>query len=52
MFKITEVCGMPPDHMLNNGKKTANYFARASKDQPWQRVPSKKVGKEIIVLVG
>lgn len=42
MFKITEVCGMPPDHMLNHGKKTSNYFFRPSKDQPYQRVPGKK----------
>eukprot|EP00047_Mylnosiga_fluctuans_P002550 m.224960 g.224960 ORF g.224960 m.224960 type:complete len:492 (+) comp11181_c0_seq1:397-1872(+) len=42
MFKITEVCGMPPDHMLNNGKKTANYFSRPSREQPYTRVPAKK----------
>jgi serine/threonine protein kinase len=43
MFKISEVCGMPPDHMLNNGKKTANFFSRPSRDQPYTRVPAKKV---------
>jgi hypothetical protein len=43
MMKITEVCGMPPDHMLNNGRKVSNYFTRPSRDQPYQRVVTKKV---------
>lgn len=42
MMKITEVCGMPPDHMLNNGRKVSNYFTRTSRDQPYQRVATKK----------
>lgn len=47
MMKITEVCGMPPDHMLNNGRKVSNYFARPSRDQPYQRVTTKKEYKPI-----
>jgi len=47
MFKISEVCGLPPDHMLNNGKKTANYFSRPSRDDPYTRVVSKKEYKPV-----
>eukprot|EP00053_Salpingoeca_punica_P012448 m.111451 g.111451 ORF g.111451 m.111451 type:complete len:544 (+) comp15950_c5_seq1:649-2280(+) len=42
IFKITEVLGMPPDHMLDRGRKTANYFKRAAPDQPYVRLPGKK----------
>lgn len=38
VFKITETFGIPPSHMLERGRKTANYFRRNSKTQAWERV--------------
>ena len=43
VFKITEMMGMPPDYMLERGRKTASYFRRERKDAPWSRIPAKKV---------
>ncbi len=31
VFKITEMFGIPPSHMLEKGRKTANYFRRSTK---------------------
>jgi dual specificity tyrosine-phosphorylation-regulated kinase 1 len=42
IFKITEVLGTPPAHMLDRGRKTTNYFKRSAPDQPYVRLPGKK----------
>lgn len=38
MMKLTEVLGIPPDHMLEKARKTDSYFKRSSKTGPWERV--------------
>lgn len=42
MFKVTELRGMPPDHMLDRGKKSKNCFARSLATGNWERLPSTK----------
>eukprot|EP00051_Salpingoeca_urceolata_P018357 m.257069 g.257069 ORF g.257069 m.257069 type:complete len:463 (+) comp19179_c0_seq3:314-1702(+) len=42
VFKITELLGFPPTHMLEKARKTHSYFRKTSVNGPYQRVPCKK----------
>ena len=41
VFKITEVFGIPPEHLLDSGKKTPHYFQRPSRGS-YERIASTK----------
>lgn len=42
LFKITELLGFPPTHMLEKARKTHSYFRRTAVNGPYQRVPCKR----------
>lgn len=47
VFKITETLGLPPDDMLDKGRKTSSYFRRPVKGSGYERVPCKKEYKPL-----
>ena len=42
MMKITEVLGIPPDHMLEKGQKTKRYFKRDDPALAYERIKVEK----------
>lgn len=48
MMKITEVLGMPPEHMLEKGQKTKRYFKRDDEAVAYERIKTEKEYKPML----
>lgn len=47
VFKISETFGLPPDYMMEKGRKTSSYFKKPAQGVAWERVASTKTYKGI-----
>jgi len=47
VFKISETFGLPPDYMMEKGRKTSSYFKKPAQGMAWERVATTKVYKGV-----